>query len=76
MTFPTNEVAQIIANSIDVDKEYTEEISRQIKAEDKTLNIKFEFEAKYVKNLKKSLITLYENLKLIILTIKDFSPKV
>ena len=76
MTFPTNEVAQIIANSIDVDKEYTEEINRQIKVEDKTLNIKFEFEAKYAKNLKKSLITLYENLKLIILTIKDFSPKV
>ena len=76
MTFPTNEVAQILANSIDVAKEYTEEINRQIKVEDKTLNIKFEFEAKYAKNLKKSLITLYENLKLIILTIKDFSPKV
>ena len=76
MTFPTNEVAQIIANSLNVDKEYCEEITREIKAEGRTLNIKYTFEAKYTKNLKKSLSALYENLKLIVLTIKDFSPKV
>ena len=74
MTFPTKEIAQIIANTLDVDKEYCEEISRHIKVEDKTLNIKFEFEAKNIKNLKKSINTFYENLKLIILTIRDFSP--
>ena len=76
MTFPTNEVAQIIANSLNVDKEYCEEINREIKAEGRILNIKYDLEAKYIKNLKKSLLSLYENIKLIVLTIKDFSPKV
>ena len=75
MTFPTNEVAQIIANSLNVDKEYSEEINREIKAEGRILNIKYDLEAKHIKNLKKSLLSLYENIKLIVLTIKDFSPK-
>ena len=75
MTFPTNEVSQIIANSLDVDKEYNDEINRQIKTEGRTLNIIYDFDAKNIKNLKKSLMTLYENIKLIVQTIKDFSPK-
>ena len=58
-----------------MDEEYTKEIKREIKTEGRILNIKFDFEAKYIKSLKKSLITLYENINLIILTIKDFSPK-
>ena len=68
-------MAKIIANSINVDKEYSEEISREIKTEGSTLIIKYDLDTKYTKSLKKSLNTLYENLKLIILTIKDFSPK-
>ena len=75
MTFPTNEVANIIANSLNVDKEYNEEIKREIKAEGRILNIKYNLESKQIKNLKKSLLSLYENIKLIVLTIKDFSPK-
>ena len=76
MTFPTNEVAQIIANSLNDYKEYCEEITRQIKAEGRILNIIYTFEYEYIKNLKKSLLALYENIKLVVLTIKDFSPKV
>ena len=53
MTFPTNEVAQIIANSLNVDKEYSEEINREIKAEGRILNIKYDLEAKHIKNLNK-----------------------
>ena len=64
-----------MANSLDVDEEFTKEINREIKAEGRILNIKFELEAKHIKSLKKSLISLYENINLIVLTIKDFSPK-
>ena len=75
MTFLTSEASQIIANSLNVDKEYNDDIKRQIKAEGKTLNIIYDYDAKNIKNLKKSLLTLYENIKLIVQTIKDFSPK-
>ena len=60
---------------MDVDSEYVEEIKRTIKSEGRTLNIIYEFEGKQIKNFKKSLSTLYENMKLVVLTIKDFSPK-
>ncbi len=33
-------------------------------------------ESKFIKSFKKSLKTLYENISLIILTIKDFGPKI
>ena len=74
-TFPTNEIAQIVGNALDVDKEFVEEITRQIKAEGRTLNIKYDFDCQYIKSFKKSLSSLYENMKLVKETIKDFSPK-
>ena len=68
-------MTKIIANSLDVDEEFIKEIKREIKAEGRVLNIKYDFEAKHIKSLKKSLVFLYDNIKLIVLTIKDFSPK-
>ena len=75
LVFPSNEISEIIKNSLDVDEEFCAEIAREIITEGKSLTIKYKFDAKYLKTFKKSLSCLYENLRLVILTIKDFSPE-
>jgi hypothetical protein len=42
--------------------------------EGRTLNIKYHLNASLIKGLKKSLSSLLENMKLVVETIKDFSP--
>lgn len=74
LTLPTKEAAQIVCNSLDVDSEFIEEIKREIKTEGRVLTIKYDLDAYLIKNLKKSLSSLFENMKLVVQTIKDFSP--
>ena len=64
-----------MANSLDVDPEYIEEIKREIKTQGRTLLIIYNLEGALIKSLKKSLSSLFENIKLIVETIKDFSPQ-
>lgn len=64
-----------MGNSLDVDAEFIDEIKREIKSQGRTLIIKYDLEASLIKSLKKSISSLLENMKLIVLTIKDFSPK-
>ena len=69
------EQAQIVANTIGVDKEFSDgDIKRDISSDGSYFVARFSTTKKHVKILRTAISSLSTNLKLVIGTVKEFSP--
>merc|ERR1712216_771533 len=72
ITTPSNRIANIISNTISVDKEFSNEVIRKLYAENNVLVISYRFKSYMTKSFKKSLSSLFDNIELILNTIEIF----
>jgi len=71
---PDEKSAEIVAKTLSVDAEFTSEITRAITVVDKnTVKLEYRLKASYIKYLKKSVKAMYENIDLVLRTMRDFS---
>lgn len=75
LNFLNTELSNIIKTSLDVDPEYSKQIFRVIEVTNEG-NLKFTYTTKAInlKPMKKSINSMFENLTLVIQTIKQFAP--
>jgi len=70
---PDEKSAEIVAKTLNVDPEFTNEIQRTISVVKNTVKLEYVLKAGYIKYLKKSIKAMYENIELVLRTMRDFS---
>lgn len=75
LNFMNDHISNVVKTTLEVDPEYSKNINREINVTNEgSLEIKYHTQAIYLKPMKKSINAMFENMALVLQTIRDFAP--